>query len=309
MTPCYCASVQSTTRSFENKNEIQINSNNPWWHTRAILDPFDRMHFVLRFAAAIFLYQVFATKSASKSPSITFENKGEKSPNEIVARTWRAPVLGQSYEVACGSSFDDAMDEEEHRRLMWAAGIAKDHRTAIRLLYRDGGERLLMEMHEAFNQCGKPECQAEALFFLNHCNCCRDQATNNVIDAMEKIREEAIVREGVRLFELGLDHEINDLYLFITQPAPVTRLIKRLHDNPEFFTRLLLTAVRSRLRMGVRRLLQMRGAAEAVEQLVLYNRMHRSVGIDDELEYIEAVRRADIQLYDNILSRLHELSA
>jgi hypothetical protein len=119
---------------------------------------------------------------------------------------------------------------------------------------------------------------------------------------MGEIREEAIVQEGVRLFELGLEHDINDLYLFMTQPAPVTRLIKRLHENPEFFTRLLLTAVRSRLRMGVRRLLQMRGAAEAVEQLGLYSRMHRDVRIEDELEYIEEVRRADMCLHENILS-------
>jgi hypothetical protein len=264
------------------------------------------MHFVL---AALLLSQVFASKFAERSPASAMpsvENRMPCESDDNKSMRWR-PLIPASCEIVCSSSSEDALSEVEHKRLLLVAGQAKDHRAAIRLLYKDGGERLLMAMHEAFNQSGKPEFQAEALFFLNHCNCCRDQATNNLIDAMGEIREEAIVQEGVRLFELGLEHDINDLYLFMTQPAPVTRLIKRLHENPEFFTRLLLTAVRSRLRMGVRRLLQMRGAAEAVEQLGLYSRMHRDVRIEDELEYIEEVRRADMCLHENILSRFNAI--
>lgn len=198
---------------------------------------------------------------------------------------------------------DDELDEEEHRRFLWAAGRQRDHEVVIRLLQKNGGEDLLAEILEAFYQNGRPESQVDVVFFLDHCNSCREKSVANLLETMEKISNEAIVTEAVRLFELGGSHEINDMFLFMTEPLPVPRLVRRLNDDAASFAKLLLMAAGNRLRLGVRRLLQIPGAPQAIEWLTLYNQAHENE-IEAELHYIATIAHEELSFYDTMLLRL-----
>jgi hypothetical protein len=256
-----------------------------------------------KFAACFSLFQIFASELSDEDLVVESLFRDAITARAVNDLTGGSPQITYLAFPSFSLDGDDGMDGEDHRRFLWAAGKQRDIEVTIRLLQRSGGDDLLSEMLEAFYQNGRPESQVEPLFFLDHCNSCREQSSQNLLDFMVEVSDEAIVEEAIRLFELGLDHEINDVFLFMTEPLPVPRLVRRLRADMKLFAKTLFMSASNRLWMGAMRLLQMREAPLAVERLEQYNQAHGNE-IEEELQYIAAIPRRDISFYDHMLLRL-----
>ena len=198
-------------------------------------------------------------------------------------------------------------DSEKCKAILLDLAHNQEHVLIIQLLQVEGTENILDSILEEDHEDGD---EADAAFFLNHCNACRCHVISNSKEESEEIGDDDIVEEAVYLFEMGIKHPINDLFLFMydEEPKHVPRLEARLKGNVGLFCETFLFAAGNMRRAGISKLLQLEGASKAIYRLKEYSNRNQDGRIQAKLQFIEECYWADLHYHESVLERLSEIS-